>query len=416
MMLSFALFYTTFDPATYAVQLCANAHKNLSQGNISIGVATKGAYSNESSSYTLAYDRSKAINLTIHRARPFQVVATSDKVIECDLQAKQYAVKHKPPESMDASIRSSAGVLDELVASLMAPEGVGVWIKGLRVGKLWQVQPVGNELIISNIAPESTSIIALNRDTFLLSRVENKSNQYGTSWNFKYLPKKANLDFQPPAGVQKVGEIRPEMVPPVYASAKARAICWKVFEKYDHSDGLGYYVESTDERHSVWISGGRARQSDGKADWVVGKNEFLLLDKSGQTVMRGKTDMSKVVDAIGATGTRIDPMLKLLLRGINPFRYYFGQNANLSTVGAIKVEGQACTLLQAKTPTSKIDLVVRDSDGFVISLQTTSKGTTSPVMRRFKPLSVRDSDLEISIPAGWSVKRLPDSTSNTQQP
>lgn len=416
MLTSLAIYLFTFDPAVFGVQMCAEAHKNLGVGNISINVATKGAFSSENTSYALAYDRSKAINLTIERARPFQVVATAEKVIECDLKAKQYAVKHRPPESMDASIRQSAGVLDELVASLMTPEGVSVWLKGLRVGKLWQAKVVGNELIISNNVPESTSLIALNRDTYLLNRVENRSNQFGTTWNFKYLAPKANLDFQPIAGVRKVGEIQPELVPPVYANAKAKAICMKIFAKYDHSNGIGYYVESADERHSVWVGNGKVRQSDSAADWVADKREFVLLDKGKQKVVKGKTDMSKVVDAIGAAGTRIDPLLKLMMRGINPFRYYFGQNAKLSISGAMKVEGQPCTLLQATTLNNKIDLIVRDSDGFVISLQTVTKGTTNPVMRRFRPLSVRATDLELSAPQGWTVTALPNSENVAEQP
>lgn len=404
MILGIALLGASIEPASYMAERCAVAHRKLDKAAFQIQVDTKSLFSSEKTGYDLVYDRSGQADLTIRRQRPFRVIVTGDNVVEYDATTKQYAEKVKGQEDIDATVRRSAGNLDELVASLMNPAGVEHWIQSLKIGRLWTLKQYPGELVLANVVPESRTEIVLDPATFLLKRVVMKSNSYGTEWRFSKASVRP-IAFAAPAGSYKVKELMPELVAPTYASAAAKRICDKVFARYDRPKNLAYLVTSGDETFQVWIDHGRVRQHDKESDWAVANGRFTLADQEQRLVSTGKADMTKIVDTVGKAGSRVEPMLKLLLRGINPFRLYLGQNSSVRVAGQMKANGESCSILEADSATGKLSMIVRESDGFVLSLATMPKGSEATSTRVFKPLPGGE-DFVVSTPAGWTKKTL----------
>lgn len=404
MIIGVAVWGATVLPVSYIADRCAQAHHDLNRGGFRVEVSSKSVFSSERTTYNLTYDRSGQADLAISGKRPFRVVVTNDNVYEFDPTTKQYAEKIKAQEDIDATVRRSAGNLDELVASLMNPSGVGVWLKSFRIGRLWTLSQGSDELVLSSTIPDSRTEIVLDGDSYLLKRVVNKSNGFGTEWRFSSLPVKP-IAFRAPEGSFKVKELMPSLVAPTYASASAKRVCEKVFARYDRPKTLSYLVKSADETFQVWIDQGRVRQRDAESDWALASGKFTLADQRGQTLYSGKATMTKIVDTVNKTGSRVEPLLKLLLRGINPFRFYLGQNASVRVAGTAKIGGEPCSILESTSSTGKLSLVARDRDGFVLSLVSVPKGSDTASTREFKPLPPGQ-DFAVAAPSGWFKKSL----------
>ena len=416
MFIGLALSTVNFVPSVYIAGRCAREHRDLDKAAVSVEVQTVGIYSKERTVYNMAYDRAGFADLTIHRARPFRVVVEKDRVVEYDPTAHQYAEKAKGDESVDSALRHAAGVLDELVASLIEPNGVANWLKSVRFNESWTARIDGGRATLSNDSDDSHTSVTVDTSTHRLMAVAIKSRQYGTDWKFNYRQPLKDIAFVAPNGARKVNEIRPEIVTPTYASAATKRMCEKVFARYDHVKGLAYTVTSPDEKFDVWIDGARARQRDTHADWLVDDKNVLLLDLGAKTAVEGKTEMTSLVDTVSTTGTRIEPLLKLLLRGINPFRFYLGQNANVRLTGSTKFSGEVCSMLESDSPAGKLMMVARDNDGFVLSVMSIPKDSNSPVTRYFKPLAVGPESFRLAKPQGWASRSLDEVAAKANTP
>jgi|GEM_PF-6633927 len=402
MIVSLVLAISAIEPINEIAEKCALAHETQDRARVVVNVDTVALYNSEHTVYDLAYDRKGSADLSIKRARPFRVVVSGNNVIEFDPTTRQYTEKTKGDEDIDVSIRHAAGTLDELVASLMTPKGIRLWLKSLRLSNLWKYELRDGMLVVSNHLAEDGTSLAMDPKTHLLSRVAIKSSKYGTVWRFKF-SKPGEIAFVPPKDAFKVGELSPEFVPPVYSSAQAKKACERIFARYDHPRGLAYTVETDGEAFEVWIDRGRARQRDKHADWVLDDKTFKIALSNARSFATGPTNMAQVSDSVSVAGTRVEPLLKLALRGINPFRLYMGRNAVVAWTGRTKVNGEQCSILQSDSLDSKMSIVARDNDGFVLSVMSIPKGSDNTTMRRFRPVKVTTNSFKILKPSGWSV-------------
>ena len=407
MFLAYAICLSNIEPVTAVAENCATAHETLNNARVLVDVGTIGIYSSERTSYDLTYDRSGSADLKVIRSRPFRIVVAGNTVTEYDSKSKQYSEKVRGTEDFDVAVRKGAGNLDELVASLMTPQGVRTWLGSLKLGRIWnyRVEPQG--LVLSSGKAKDNTTIVIDSQSGLLRHILVKTGRYGTEWTFRYATP-STIAFTPPKDAYKVKELTPEIVPPVYASSQAKLICERIFAKYDRPRNLAYSVQSDTESFDVWIDHGRARQRDMFADWIIEPKGFRIAVFGTKLYSSGPLDMTKAVDAIHASGTRVEPILKLALRGINPFRLYMGQNAKVAWKGRTKVNGEACSILQSDSTGSSLSIIARDSDGFVMSMVSVPKDSTTTVSRRFKPLKVQPASFKLEKPSGWNTKALDD--------
>lgn len=415
MIVSLFMTLSALEPVLDVTERCAQAHESQNRAKVSIKVDTRGLYSSEHTTYNLAYDRAGSADLTVNRAKPFRVIVTANQVTEYDAATRQYSEKLKGDETIDAAVKHSVGSLDELVASLMTEKGVRLWLKSLRLSNLWKMSIENGAFVVSNKANEDHTTFQINCKTHLLEQAEVKSDKYGTTWSFHY-DTPSDIAFTPPKDAYKVKELTPEMVPPAYSSALAKKTCERIFARYDNPRNLAYLVESDEESFKVWIDRGRASQRDRHAQWTVDSKNFTIALNDSRSYASGPTEMNKVTDSVNAAGTRVEPLLKLSLRGINPFRLYMGKNARVTYTGRTNVNGEACSIIESVSPDSKLSLIARDRDGFVLSLASIPKGAQTSSIRRFRPIKVEKDSFTVDKPQGWTVRTVDEIAKQAQKP
>lgn len=396
-------------PADYLIEKCSTAHSRLAGSSVDIHVDTVGAASTEKTDYSLVYDRSQGADLTIKRKRPLRIVVTKDKLVEFDASTHQYAVKPRIEGELSTVLKHSAGVLDELVAALTDPEGVKRWLSALRKNGTWKFGEGSGTLSVETGTEDGRLLVSVYPDTMLLKHVSMKSDRFGTDWTFRYKPAASQIEFTAPKDAYLTNDIRPEIVTPTYDSLEAKRITEAMFAKYDNPKALAYEVRANAEKVSVWVDHGRVRQRDEKSDWTMANGRFLLLNLNQKHQVSGAASLSKVINAVAKTGARVEPLLRLMMRGINPFRFYLGHNSTVSVSGKAKVDGRDCALLTVNSPSSKLSLIVRTSDGFVLSLASLSSsanGESDNVARTYKELRSEEGTFQTSERAGWPSTSL----------
>ena len=391
----FSLVFSNYflNPAEFVAQRVSQAHKNLDRGLISISVSTIGAVTSESSKYILAYDRSQGADLSIQRKKPFRIVITKDRIVEFDVATQQYADAPRVEGSISSLLKHSAGVLDELVAGLADPDGVNLWLSGLTTKGKWRF--IGSAGVFGAESVEGLSRIAIqiDRSSHLLKQVSIKTDIYGSTWVLNYGSPPKAIEFVPPKSAYKTKSVNPEIAPPAYGSQQARQITEKVFRKYDAPKLLAYQVQTAGETVSVWIDHGKIRQQDSSTDWTFIKGNLTLKNLATKDISTAKMSLTETIDKLATQNTRIEPILRLMTRGINPFRFYLGQGSVVKLTGSVKVKGTSCELLEATSPQGKLGLIVRSSDGFVLSLSIL--GVKDTVSRQFEEIPQTASSFQI---------------------
>lgn len=394
----------TFDAPSYLVGKCLEAHSSTRPMGVDVLGKTVSFESKSSTTYRLTVDPEIGTKLVIERGPPFEIVAAANTVYEYDRSLNQYT-ERSTNVAPDASVRSAANNLDPVVAAQLTPASFEAWIKGFQVGPQWSVTAQGGLLVLSAGDSDGLTKLSLDSKTHKLRAAESRSHGYGTVHTLSYRDP-SPVTFSPAKGALKVKTLNPDLALPAFASAEAKAACLKVFSFYDHPRALAYSVGSGEESFKVWVFQGRVKQSDSKADWAIAGKEFTLIDKQNKTVMRGTLDMPKAIDTINSTGTRIEPLLKLVLKGVNPYRFYLGQGSIVKVVGRATVNGASCTLLEARSASSTLSLAVRSNDGFVLSLTSTQIQGQASVTRLFAPMPVGIQQTKLDIPQGWQTKPL----------
>ncbi len=414
MLVCAAIALVNLSPSRFVIDSCSAAQGALSKATITLNVDSQGVLNRERVMYVLSYDRATGADLTVSGARTLRVVATQNGTYQYDPQSRQYAYQDRPNPDIVEALRRSVGIVDELVTALYKPDGLGPWLKALATADQWTWDFSGGQIAAVAPSPVGKMAIVMDPKTRLLRRVSYRTDRYGTDWTLSYGTPPSAIGFVPPQGSFETKEISPLVTAPTYASNEARTICERVFSRYDHPKALGYQVSGEGESMKVWVAGDRAKQDDAHATWVLAGNDLSLWDKKGSCYVTGKTSLGQIVDSVARTGTRVEPLLRLMLRGINPMRFYLGQHANVSLTGRTKVQGEPCSILQGDSATNGVSLIVRNRDGFVLSLTSLFKGPTSEqsAARVYTPLTVTSDVFQVAQPPGTLAKSVSEYAQN----
>ncbi|MBS1713905.1 MAG: hypothetical protein JST30_06170 [Armatimonadetes bacterium] len=411
MLVSLAIVGATLQPGDFVVARCSAAHRVLQSAGLRLRVDQAGFTSREKTLYSVSYDRKLGVaDVTVNRKRPLRVVVQAEQTFAYDGSSKQYTQKPRSDESLGLAVQHGLEVADDVLMAVLEEGGVAGWLKEFQGKGEWSFANEPGMLTAVCKTDHGMILLSIDAKTDLLRHVAIKEAQYGTDWRLDYGQKPTVIAFEPPPGAVKTTELRADTVMPTFGSAEAKAVVLKLFAKYDHPKRLAYEVSSADERSQVWVLAGNVRQNDAKADWSVVSDRFELLDKGRGDVVEGPAALSKIVDAVARSGTRVEPLLKALLRGQNPFRIYFGSNSNVTLTGKATIQGQPCALVESSSRKSKVTLVVRKSDGFVLSMSSrdVGPGAMQGQTRTFRELSFDASSMKTTRPASARTVSLSD--------
>ncbi len=264
--------------------------------------------------------------------------------------------------------------VDELVLSVFDEGGIENYLKPLRLQKPWKYSAEGNNILLSYSKPGAVFQVGIDGRTGFMNKMVIGTGSTATVWKIAVQPQAPkNLAFVAPANSYPVSDFDPKIQEPKYANAAAEAITKKMFKAYDRPAALAYEVNEGGKKTMVWFKPGAIRQRDPSIDFTMKGGHATLLDLSKKVSFAGRAQTVEMIEAVGETGSRIEPNLRALMRGANPYRLLLGENCKVAVKGKMDLDGKQCTILEADNEVALLSLIVRNSDGLVLSVSSELK-------------------------------------------
>ncbi|MBS1709947.1 MAG: hypothetical protein JSS65_14635 [Armatimonadetes bacterium] len=320
---------------------------------------------------------------------PVRVIALDGKTLTMfDPKTKQYARRmfSAQPEVKDA-IATSGLTVDPFIVSLITSGGMAEFTKQFQKLDDWTYKPDGGKwkLVLNSKAGSAT--LDLDAKSGLLTGLHANVDGQTLDWTVTYSQAKSGA-FTPPSDAFEVAEIDPSFRNPSYASSEAKAVAEKMFKAYDRPKSMGVEVSNSDSKYKLWYRPGTVRQSDGKSDWSFSQGQLTVVTRG--TTYAGKSSLRETVDRLPAAKSRVEPLARAFLKGRNYFRTVLSNGDRVSVAGKTKIEGASCTILSTKGGMVNYSIIVRDSDGLVVSLGASAQGAVSETSFRYMPASAGD--------------------------
>lgn len=341
---------------------------------------------------------------------------TGDKKKEIIVDGKdRYVVDHKTRQykrekrEADTDLRKALFygdmTLDPLVLALVSEDGVKQYFEELKRQGQWEaVRGAGGWRLISK-NPGGTVEAGFQDGTLRLSRLNLTAGKGTWNWSVQYRPIARTAAFVPPRSIRRVREFGTQFLAPVYANAAARRATERMFAAYDNLSSLSVEMDENGRKTTVMVRGERIRQTDDQADWSYDGSKVTIVVPSSRRAYQGAAESGELEDMLAALNARIDPTVKRLLMGENPFRDLLA-GRRVEVEGEMTVAGNSADLLTATGAGIRVSLVVRRSDGRVLSAASmpmqTGQGSSSQKTFRYLA-AASDSSLQVAIPAGFET-------------
>lgn len=379
MLAASLLFLATFDPLASILASTASAHEAMNAARVEATTRESGQ-PNRPIRVTLDYQRPDRAHLTYADAPPRQVWVEPNRVVVYDPRLQQYAVsKRAKDEALEAALQSKAPGLDGFLLALVASKGLDSLPRQLAEAKsrFWTIDGDSFRVEISN--GESSVLLEIDRRTRRLLRAKTTLDKETLDRRFSYRTAPAKLAFSAPKGARQVEEIDPLLLPPTFADPTARAVVDKLFARFDTRPELAFTMTTDEGPIEVWLARTRARQRDAIADWSVQDRRVRLLDRKTGSSYIGEATSGELLRAVSALGTRVDPLVRQMMRGSNPFRLLLGRGSTVRTIGASPSPEGKTTVLEAESPSLKLTLYVLEN-GLPASLISEPKAKSGETM------------------------------------
>lgn len=302
------------------------------------------------------------------------------RIVHYDPELLQYTVKARGPDAdiLNDVMLSEQG-LSEIVVTFIHKSAMGIWINDiLRAKTPWKVTATTKRVRLNFEGDGQQIEIDIDKRSFLVSRVFRKTGLQRQEWKLVYDTKPKSTRFTPPTGSYQVPFFDRDIQEPTYEDSAAKAVTQKLFAAYSGLTSIGYTMQREDDTTTVHLHTKFVKQDDSIAEWTYDGRILVFHNKLTGKWYRGRASFIQVIDAVASLGTRVDPTVMLLMRGINPYRRILGDGAHMTVTGTSKSkEGDELTLLEADSDNANITLYVRDRDGLVHSTLTRVKGTTA---------------------------------------
>jgi len=370
------------DPVDYLFDWSASSHARLSAARYRAVADTTTDTGKMRQTFGIGYIRPNDFQLSIQdstgaeRTRTLYLDQRLLTVFEP--KTRQYVQKRMPSNvSIKEAVLTEIPQLDDLVFALADPAGIESYYGKIRQLKPWNWKHSGDE--VSLVHQKGATVVAINLSakTGLINRVALASQGQATDWKFTYEPTSPrSVAFQAPTGSYAVSELDPEVHEPTYGSNEARILTQRMFKAYDRPKALAFEVSEGGEKTLVWFRPGAVRQKNAAVDFVFRGGKATVVSYGSRTAYSGAAKTLQVIDAVGESGGRIDPALRSLMRGQNPFRLLLGEKCRVSVKGRMELSGARCTILEVDNKVARLSLVVRNADGRVMSIGSEPKDST----------------------------------------
>ncbi len=379
-MTTLCLYLAITPVSTIAFEHIEQAHSMLSSASLTANTKLTGLAQNIAIKYELKYRWPSELRLRTFNPTTGKLVTDRTieptRIVDYDPALAQYTVTaHSSDEPIGTTLASLETELDDLLLAYTGPKGFGVWLADMVKLPGWILTGDSRKYSLTYKKGDKKILLEANKPGSTLRKVDITTGRQRLVWDITYSSSLSGLAFQPPRGVYKVPVFDREMKPPKYANANAEKVADKIFDAYAELTSLGFDVSRDTGTTKVQMRGKFVRQEDDTATWTYDGERLVFLNKATGKWYAGNLEFSDVIDTVAALGTRVDPTVRLLMSGYNPYFKRLADGSTIKVAGTMPLDGKDVTILECESEATLVTLFVRE-DGLVASSSARAKRPT----------------------------------------
>ena len=301
---------------------------------------------------------------------------TEGKLFAYDASVHERIERKAPTAgSIAERFRAAVGPIDELIVALVEPARFASFISPFqRMGK-WNTKPEGKITTLWRSAgsgrTKSTTALKFEAASKRLRGLTVTLPSSKLEWKVSYGAPPRAIGYRPPSDAAKVNSFTERPAAPRYANSKAKAVANWAMLAYDRLRHASIDIDSGQGSSSkVWISGGRLREETGPIAYVWNGSTASIRDSRRRVFYSGRAGLNRLLDALGALGSRMDPLVRQIVTRQNPVRILFMPGVIVRHVGQMSSDGVPGDILEYRARGANVSIVIRQDNGLIASMRT----------------------------------------------
>ncbi len=383
-LLSLAIASSSFaqSGASAAFEGCLRVHRAMQSASATVEVSQLLNGQRTRTSYQVAYVRPTQVQLRVREPQQQGRAATDRTFALVDgrfwgydaVVHEQLARKTIPVGTLIQKLSTQVGSIDDSVAGLIEPDRLVAFIRPFRETRGWTISRKGALTLVrksSTTPPKNTTEWRFETTTWRLRGLAVDVPGGRLEWTVTYGAAPKAISWRPPKDAPAVASFTLRPGPPQYRTPEAKTIAERAMRAYDRLQHVHYWTETAEGIQKVWLSGSKLRQETRSLAFVVADGQGAIRDDRKRQFYSGKAGSRLIGEALAKLNARIDPFVRQILNRQNPVRMLLLPGITVAKIGNVKIGGVEGDILEFKTASSKIALVVRRPDGLLSSLRST---------------------------------------------
>jgi len=396
------------------------AHANLRQASLTVRSSSLFGKSTRVVDYELDYRRPDAMRLRVKTPRQADLEASDREFVLVgpllrgfDRDTGQYVERKSPTRgSLLERAMIATGAIDDSLQPLLEPSILRPLLQKFEPLSGWTRATVGDVVRLSQGTSGSGVLIERDRRTDRLRRIQLSSHAGTVDWRYTYRPYDAIAMLPVPPDAKRVTAFEERTVLTVqYADANAKRITEKAIKAYDQVRHLSMVAAGG----QIDVSGSRFSESRAAYAYAYDGQTLWAIDHRSKTVYQVPATARQVRSHLAKVKIPMEPMLGHWASGFNPVRSVLPQGSVLRFVGTIRDQGVACEILEARSPSLRLSLWVRQRDGLISRMMTDNLDSEGKVFqsseRVFSYRSINEpipgSSFRVTPPPGYTTRSFP---------
>ncbi len=388
MFTTFILFATANPASIFDASLAA--HARVRRMDVSISIETKVNKDDVVSSARLQFIRPDRLQLTVQEPQQKGQAASNrtydlsgNTFTALDLAAGEYAQRNFP-------FPSQLGLADRLTAALGNPgDAVGVilsdrlltaFLSNYRNLRDFKQSMKPGAIELRRTYRNTSAIFDFGSSDHLLRLVRLQGPGSRLVWNFHYNGEALTLATPKTRALRKVESLTARAAPPRYLSPEARSLATRSERAYANLRSTVCRYLGPDGSGTFWVRDGSYRQDQGQNSWSYSSRQ--LTARIGDVTYSGNLRQSKIAAALNRVGGSVQTMVLQMLQGRNPMGTLLVPESTVRLAGQLVTEGAPCGILEIKSKGITLSVIVRKSDGMILSTRSAILGRRGEVALR----------------------------------
>ena len=386
----------TVDQVDHILGLSAEAHRKVKSEQIVAQLTTTDAAGKKSTTYTIAREVPARFAITVNDdadpSPPRRWMFGAGQVIVMEPSTEKYMVHNTPAgTTIEQSLEQELPNIDQFARLLLKQNGLEEWAEINRQVPYWKHRK-GQPILAfdqPNLGGKMVFDPVTHRITELVTRVGQTTSSYKITYSD--LPQKD--PFQVGENAYQVAMLSdPADLPDM--NAETKAFVSKLLRNYEPPRSIAYQVQDDFGTADVYYTRKGVYQASNNARMQYNGKQMVIA--FGGKTYRGAARQEQFLAGAEQAGTRVDPMLRDLIMGVNPVGRILESTDEARLAGRATVDGESCTVLKAENDNLVLTFYVRQSDQFIKKIETTLPSTPNyKGVRTFKKLKDASTPPEI---------------------